>query len=173
MPNYPSSATGGTYFTNPRVVSNLTSYQELKDHTIGAGSGANDVTSPTYVSQAKYPTDTNIGGPWRASSGTGAALGSSSVRDLELALVNLAAAGMAVTAETTSMTANELLVSPNFSTLTFNNVQSKLEKVTYELQRLAEDLAKINANTAGGAVTTPPGRYPSSWNRYTNSAGGI
>lgn len=164
MPFYPSSAVGGTS-QGGYVVSNLTSYQELKDITIGYGAGANDTTTVTFNSQAKYPTDVNFGGPWRTSA-TGPAIGSSSVRDVELALINFAAAGMAITAETTFMSSQQLAVSDDFAVNSIMNIQSKIEKVTYEMSRLAGDLARIRANTAGGAVTTPASRYPSSQNRF-------
>jgi hypothetical protein len=157
MPFYPSSAVGGTS-QGGYTVSNLTSYQELKDIVIG-----NTVTLD-YLSTANYPTDANIGNHWRTA--TGVAIGSSSVRDVELSLINFAAAGMALTAETTLMSSQQLAVSDDFAVNSFMNIQSKIEKVTYEMSRLAADLAKIRANTAGGAVTTPVSRYPSSQNRF-------
>ena len=164
MPSYPSNFINGAA-PGVQSVSNLTNFQELKDITVGNNE------SLDYLSAANYPTDANIGGPWRTAQGYG--IGSSSIRDLELALINFAAAGLALTTETFSMTSTEKLVAPNFSALSFMNLQSKIEKATFELERLSEDLAKINANTAGGAVTTPPGRYPSSKNRFTNTEGGI
>lgn len=173
MPFYPSSAVGGTS-QGGYVVSNLTSYQELKDITVGYGSGTGDTTLVQFNSQAKYPTDSNIGGPIRATaSATGAAVGSSTIRDLELALINFAAAGTALTTESLAMSTQQLAVSDDFGVLSFMNLQSKIEKATYEMSRLASDLARVRANTAGGAVTTPASRYPSSQNRFTNTAGGI
>ena len=164
MPSYPSSFTNGTS-AGAISVSNLTNFQELKDITIGNNEALD------YLSGANYPTDANIGNVWRGQNN--AALGSSTVRDIELALINFAAAGYALTTETFNMSAQQLAVSDDFAVNSFMNLQSKIEKATYEMNRLASDLIKIRANTAGGGVTTPPGRYPSSWNRYTNSAGGI
>lgn len=174
MPFYPSSAVGGTS-QGGYVVSNLTSYQELKDITVGYGSGTGDTTIVQFNSTAKYPTDSNIGGPQRATAanGTGAAVGSSTIRDIELALINFAAAGFAFTSETFGMSAQQRAVSDDFAVLSFMNLQSKIEKATFELNRLVSDLNRIDQNTAGGAVTTPAGRYPSSQNRFTNTAGGI
>jgi hypothetical protein len=45
-----------------------------------------------------------------------------------------------------------------------------MEKVAFELNRLIADATLVNAGTA---VTTALGRYPSGWNRFTNTAGGI
>ena len=175
---YPSSLTGaGTtqYHLGVIPVNNLTNYQELKDTVVGYGAGTGDTVTVSFNSTAKYPTDLNIGGPSRASSvtGTGAAVGSSTVRDIELAIANFVAAGLALTTETFAFTAQQKAVADDFAVLSFMNIQSKIEKVTYEMNRLASDLNRIDTNTAGGAVTTPPGRYPSSWNRFTNTAGGI
>jgi hypothetical protein len=45
-----------------------------------------------------------------------------------------------------------------------------MEKMSYEFTKLIADVTLVNAGTA---VTTLPGRYPSGWNRYTNTAGGL
>jgi hypothetical protein len=173
MPFYPSSAVGGTS-QGGYSINNLTSYQELKDITIGYGAGVNDTTTATFNSQAKYPTDVNFGGPWRTSA-TGPAIGSSSNQDLQLAMVNLAAAGLALTtAIYTTMSSQEQLIGPNYSVLSFNNLQSKLEKVTYEMNRLASDLSSLgNEASTANLQNTSGRRYPSSFNRFTNTAGGI
>ena len=171
MPFYPSSATGGTS-RGGFDVNNITNYQELKDTVVGYGSGTGDTTLAQFNSAAKYPTDVNIGGPNRSTmpGATGAAVGSSSIRDLELAIANFVAAGVAFTAESFGMSAVELKQAPGFSVLSFENVQRKLEMVTFELNRLAADMVRVNAGTAGGFGAT--GRYPSSWNRTNNVAGG-
>lgn len=171
---YPSSFTSGSS-AGAISVSNLTNFQELKDITVGFGAGTGDTTVASYNSRAKYPTDVVIGGPTRTNSISqiGAALGSSSVTDLTLAFSNFVTAKDAVLTELNNMTATELLVSPNLATLTFNNIQSKIEKVTFEVNRLADDLLRVDAGTAGGALKTPVGRYPSSRNRFTNTDGGI
>ena len=59
-----------------------------------------------------------------------------------------------------------------FSGISYNNLQSKMEKMAFEFSKLIADVTLVNAGTAGGA-TTALGRYPSSWNRYTNTAGGL
>jgi hypothetical protein len=71
----------------------------------------------------------------------------------------------------TSITATEKEIAVAFSGISYNNLQSKMEKMSYEFNRLIADVTLINAGTAGGA-TTAVGRYPSSQNRFTNTAGG-
>jgi hypothetical protein len=68
------------------------------------------------------------------------------------------------------MTATEKEIVVNFSGISYNNIQSKMEKIAFELNRLIADATLVNA---GLAVTTALGRYPSGWNRFTNTAGGI
>lgn len=168
MPKYPSSATGGTYFANygERFISNLTNYQELKDITIGYGSGTNDTTTVTFNSAAKYPTDVTFGN---------VGLGSSSNTDLVLAIQNFAAAGYAfTTAVTVTQSAQEQKIGPSFGGNSFFNLQSKIEKATYELNRLATDLEALGQEASSANLQATSGRrYPSSFNRFTNTAGGI
>lgn len=171
MPTYPSSlykgtarsANGTTNDPGSYLWNNLTTYQELKDTVIGYGSGPNDTTTVSYNSAAKYPTDVTFGV-------TGIA--TSTYTDFGLAQTNLSTLISAYTTAVTSITATEKTIAVAFSGISYNNLQSKMEKMAYEFNRLIADVTLVNAGTAGGA-TTAIGRYPSSQNRYTNTAGGL
>lgn len=169
MPTYPSSlykgtarsANGTTNDPGSYLWNNLTTYQELKDTTIGYGSGPNDTTTVTFNSAAKYPTDVKFGVP---------AIGSSTYEDFDLIQANLSTLISNYATAVTSITATEKEIAVALSGISYNNLQSKMEKVAYELNRLISDVTLVNA---GSAVTTTLGRYPSGWNRFTNTAGGI
>ena len=169
MPTYPSSlykgtarsANGTTNDPGSYLWNNLTTYQELKDTTIGFGSGPNDTTTVTFNSAAKYPTDVKFGVP---------AIGSSTFEDFDLIQANLTTLISNYATAATSITATEKEIAVALSGISYNNLQSKMEKVAYELNRLISDVTLVNA---GSAVTTTLGRYPSGWNRFTNTAGGI
>ncbi len=171
MPTYPSSlykgvarsANGTTNDPGSYLWNNLTTYQELKDTVIGYGSGPNDSTTVTYNSAAKYPTDVRFGV-------TG--LGTSTFEDFDLVQANLTSLIANYATAVTSITATEREIAVAFSGISYNNLQSKMEKISYEFARLIADVTLVNAGTAGGA-TTALGRYPSSRNRYTNTAGGL
>jgi hypothetical protein len=171
MPTYPSSlykgvarsANGTTNDPGSYLWNNLTTYQELKDTVIGYGSGPNDTTTVTFNSAAKYPTDVKFGV-------TG--MGTSTFEDFDLAQANLTTLISSYATAVTSMTATEKEIAVAFSGISYNNLQSKMEKMAYEFNKLIADVALVNAGTAGGA-TTALGRYPSSRNRYTNTAGGL
>jgi hypothetical protein len=171
MPTYPSSlykgvarsANGTTNDPGSYLWNNLTTYQELKDTVIGYGSGPNDTTTVTYNSAAKYPTDIKFGV-------TG--MGTSTFEDFDLAQANLTSLISAYATAVTSITETEKEIAVAFSGISYNNLQSKMEKMSYEFARLIADVTLVNAGTAGGA-TTALGRYPSSRNRYTNTAGGL
>lgn len=168
MPTYPSSLYKGvarSANSTPNdpgsyVWNNLTTYQELKDTVIGYGSGTNDTTTVTYNSAAKYPTDVKFGV-------TG--MGTSTYTDFDLAQANLTTLISAYSTAVTSITATEKNIAVAFSGISYNNLQSKMEKMAYEFNRLINDVSLVNA---GQAVTSTVSRYPSSWNRYTNTAGG-
>ena len=170
MPTYPSSlykgvarsANGTTNDPGSYLFNNLTTYQELKDTVIGVGSGPNDTTTVSYNSAAKYPTDVTFGV-------TG--LGTSTFTDFGLAQANLTTLISAYSTAVTSITATEKTVAVALSGISYNNLQSKMEKMAYEFNKLIADVTLVNAGTAGGA-TTATGRYPSSQNRFTNTAGG-
>jgi hypothetical protein len=169
MPTYPSSlykgvarsANGTTNDPGSYIVNNLTTYQELKDTVIGFGSGPNDTTTVTFNSAAKYPTDVKFGT-------TG--LGTSTYTDFDLVQANLTALISAYATAVTSITATEKNIAVAYSGISFNNLQSKMEKMTYEFNKLINDITLVNAGTA---VTSDVSRYPSSRNRYTSTAGGI
>lgn len=185
MPFYPSSATAGTSAGNISI-NNLSSganasYQELKDVLVG------NSETLDYVSAANYPTDANIGGPWRT--GNSFAIGSSTYDDLtDLALDATDALRTIVTGWTVLKTsaAPEQQMSVALQGNTYNNLQSKLEKINRELNTLIKDLGMAAGESGyqanlrgvlfangGVAITTTVGRYPSSWNRYTNSSSGL
>ena len=171
MPTYPSSlykgvarsANGTTNDPGSYLFNNLTTYQELKDTVIGYGSGPNDSTTVTYNSAAKYPTDVRFGV-------TGVL--TDTYTDFGTAQTNLSTLISAYTTAVGSITATEKTIAVAFSGISYNNLQSKMEKMAFEFNKLIADVTLVNAGTAGGA-TTAIGRYPSSWNRYTNSAGGL
>jgi len=171
MPTYPSSlykgvarsANGTTNDPGSYLWNNLTTYQELKDTVIGYGSGPNDSTTVTYNSAAKYPTDVRFGV-------TG--MGTSTFEDFDLVQANLTTLISNYATAVSSITATEREIAVSFSGISYNNLQSKMEKISYEFARLIADVTLVNAGTAGGA-TTALGRYPSSRNRYTNTAGGL
>ena len=169
MPTYPSSlykgvarsANGTTNDPGSYLFNNLTTYQELKDTVIGYGSGPNDSTTVTYNSAAKYPTDVRFGV-------TG--LGTSTYEDFDLVQARLTTLISAYTTAVTSITATEKEIAVALSGISYNNLQSKMEKMTYEFSRLINDVTLVNAGTA---ITSTVSRYPSSQNRFTNTAGGI
>ena len=171
MPTYPSSlykgvarsANGTTNDPGSYLFNNLTTYQELKDTVIGYGSGPNDSTTVTYNSAAKYPTDVRFGV-------TGVM--TDTYTDFGTAQSNLSTLISAYTSAVGSITSTEKTIAVAFSGISYNNLQSKMEKMAYEFNKLIADVALVNAGTAGGA-TTALGKYPSSWNRYTNTAGGL
>ena len=169
MPTYPSSlykgvarsANGTTNDPGSYLWNNLTTYQELKDTVIGYGSGPNDSTTVTYNSAAKYPTDVRFGV-------TG--LGTSTYEDFDLVQARLTTLISAYATAVTSITATEREIAVSLSGISYNNLQSKMEKMSYEFNKLISDVTLVNAGTA---ITTTVSRYPSSQNRYTNTAGGI
>ena len=169
MPTYPSSlykgvarsANGTTNDPGSYLWNNLTTYQELKDTVIGYGSGPNDSTTVTYNSAAKYPTDVRFGV-------TG--LGTSTFTDFDLVQARLTTLISAYTTAVTSITVTEKEIAVSLSGISYNNLLSKMEKMTYEFSRLINDVTLVNAGTA---ITSTVSRYPSSQNRYTNTAGGI
>ena len=172
MPTYPSSLYKGvapsslaSNVTGSMTVSNVARYQELKDITIAPGSGTNDTTTLAFNSAGKYPTDTNFG--------------SEIVTNRTETTTNFASAVSRLTtvlgAYTTAIAAcdtNEVKIAPSFVGNAYFNLQSKIEKVTFELNRMVDDLTGLGAE--GAAVNLKAtARYPSSLNRFTNTAGGI
>ena len=170
MPTYPSSlykgvarsANGTTNDPGSYLWNNLTTYQELKDTVIGYGSGPNDSTTVLYNSAAKYPTDVTFGV-------TG--LGTSTFTDFDLVQANLTTLIANYVTAVTAISATEKKIAVALSGNTYNNLQSKMEKMTFEFNKLNADVTLVNAGTA--VSTTSISRYPSSQNRFTNTAGGI
>jgi hypothetical protein len=170
MPTYPSSlykgvarsANGTTNDPGSYLWNNLTTYQELKDTVIGVLSGPNDTTTVLYNSAAKYPTDVTFGV-------TG--LGTSTFTDFGLAQANLSTLISAYSTAIGSITATERSIAVALSGISYNNLQSKMEKMAFEFNKLIADVTVVNAGTA--LTTTTVSRYPSSQNRFTNTAGGI
>ena len=169
MPTYPSSlykgvarsANGTTNDPGSYIVNNLTSYQELKDTVIGFGSGPNDTTTVTFNSAAKYPTDVKFGT-------TG--LGTSTYTDFDLVQTNLTTLIAAYATAVTSITATQKNIAVALSGISYNNLQSKMEKMSLEFYKLINDVTLVSAGTA---ISTTVSRYPSSQNRYTNTTGGL
>jgi len=200
MPTYPSSlypvnggsgvtaaARSGIAFTNDPgsyFYSNTVNYQEFKNQVVGLGIStgqtsfaaldANDVASVTFNSAAKYPTDAKVGvsplGVIASSYYT------DSFGDFTTVLSNLSTTITNYTTAVSGMTATEKAVAASFLKLSYANLTSKCQKVTYEMNRMLGDLNIVNTpgsyGYAGGA-TTAVSRYPSSQNRYTQTAGGI
>ena len=200
MPTYPSSlypvlsggvvtaaARSGVATTNDPgsyYFSNTVSYQEFKNQVVGLGIStgqssfqaldSNDITTVTYNSAAKYPTDLRAG---TAPIGViASSYYTDSFADFNTILTNFAAAGFAYTTAVVNMTATEKAVAASFLKLSYANLSSKIQKVTFELNKVLGDVNIINApgsyGYAGGA-TTAVSRYPSSQNRYTQTAGGL
>ena len=201
MPTYPSSlypvrggsgvtaaARSGIAFTNDAgsyFFNNSVNYQEFKNQVVGLGIStgqayfqaldANDLANAgtTYNSAAKYPTDLRAG---TAPIGViGSSYSTDSFGDFATILTNLSATISAYTAAVSGMTATEKAVTASFMKLSYANLSSKVQKVTFELNKVIGDFNILNDSTtfgyAGGA-TTAISRYPSSQNRYTQTVGG-
>jgi hypothetical protein len=181
MPTYPSSlymgvARSGNATTNDPgsyLFNNFINYLELKDTVVGlgvsiAGVGvltANDFAGAgsSFFSAAKYPTDVRVGTTIVTNS-------TDLITDFNTVLVNFAAAGIAYTTAALNMTTTEKVVASGFAGISYNNLLRKIQHNTFELSRLAADIARVNAGTG---FTTTVSRYPSSQNRFTNTVGGM
>jgi hypothetical protein len=169
MPTYPSSlyknvapSTLGSNVTGSTTVSNITRYQELADIV----NGASDV-SLAFNSAAKYPTDSNIGTEIITNR-------SRTLNDFATAVSNLTTVLGNYTTAIGNCDANEQKIAPSFSGNSYFNLQSKLEKVTYELNRMVDDISGLAAEGSTDSLKSVANRrYPSSFNRFTNTAGGI
>ena len=169
MPTYPSSlykgvapSTLGSNVTGSTTVSNITNYQELLDITNGAG----DV-SLAFNSAAKYPTDSNIGTEIITNR-------SRTLNDFATAVSNLTTVLGNYTTAIATCDSNEQKIAPSLTGYYYVYLQSKMEKLTRELNAMN---ATINTLGAEGATdnlkSVANRRYPSSFNRFTNTAGGI
>jgi len=169
MPTYPSSlykadrpSTLGSNVTGSITRNNLTTYQELVDIVNGAG----DV-SIAYNSAAKYPTDTNIGTEVITNR-------TRTITDFATAVSNLSTVLSAYTTAIASCDSNETKIAASFTGNTYFNLQSKFEKITFELNRMNADITLLGAEAATDSLKSVSARkYPSSFNRFTNTAGGI
>ncbi len=168
MPTYPSSlykgqapSSLGSNVTGSTTVSNITRYQELVDIVNG-----NNV-SLVFNSAAKYPTDTNIGTEIITNR-------TRTVTDFATAVTNLSTVLSAYTTAIGTCDANETKIAPSFTGLSYFNLQSKIEKITFELNRMVDDISSLGAEGATASLKEVANRhYPSSFNRFTNTAGGI
>ena len=169
MPTYPSSLYKGvapsglgSNVTGSITRSNITTYQELADIVNGAG----DV-SIAFNSAAKYPTDTNIGTEVITNR-------TRTITDFATAVSNLSTVLSAYTTAIGTCSADETKIAPSFTGNSYFNLQSKLEKVTFELNRMNDDINSLGAESATASLKETASRhYPSSFNRFTNTAGGI
>ncbi len=168
MPTYPSSlykgqapSSLGSNVTGSTTVSNITRYQELVDIVNG-----NNV-SLVFNSAAKYPTDTNIGTEIITNR-------TRTVTDFATAVTNLSTVLSAYSTAIGTCDANETKIAPSFTGLSYFNLQSKMEKITFELNRMVDDISSLGAEGATASLKEVANRhYPSSFNRFTNTAGGI
>jgi hypothetical protein len=168
MPTYPSSlykgvapSSLGSNVTGSTTVSNITRYQELVDIVNGSG------VSLVFNSAAKYPTDTNIGTEIITNR-------TRTVTDFASAVTNLSTVLSAYTTAIATCDANETKIAPSFTGNSYFNLQSKLEKITFELNRMNADISALGAEGATDSLKSVSTRkYPSSFNRFTNTAGGI
>ena len=165
MPTYPSSlykgvapSSLGSNVTGSMTVSNVARYQELKDITIAPGSGTNDTTTLAFNSAGKYPTDTNFGSEIVTNR-------TRTKDDFDDAVTNL-------TTVLGACSDAEKKIAPSFTGNSYFNLQSKIEKVTFELNRMVADLTGLGAESSTSNLQSTA-RYPSSLNRFTNTAGGI
>lgn len=168
MPTYPSSlykgqapSSLGSNVTGSTTVSNITRYQELFDIVNGSG------VSLVFNSAAKYPTDLNIGTEIITNR-------TRTVTDFATAVTNLSTVLSAYTTAIATCDSNETKIAPSFAGLSYFNLQSKMEKITFELNRMVDDINSLGAEGATASLKSVSARkYPSSFNRFTNTAGGI
>jgi hypothetical protein len=168
MPTYPSSlykgvspSSLGSNVTGSVTISNLTNYQELNDIVNGSG------VSLDFNSAANYPTDSNIGTEIIANRTRTITDFASIVSSLTTVLGNY-------TTAINSCSDDEKKIAASFVGLSYNNLQSKMEKITFELNRMNADLTSLGAEGATDSLKETANRhYPSSFNRFTNTAGGI
>ena len=168
MPTYPSSlykgvapSTLGSNVTGSTTVSNITRYQELVDIV------NSNAVSLVYNSAAKYPTDANIGTEIITNR-------TQSLVDFASAVSNLSTVLSDYTTAYNTLDTNEQKIAPSFTGNSYFNLQSKLEKITFELNRMNADINSLGAEGPTDSLKSVSARrYPSSFNRFTNTAGGI
>jgi hypothetical protein len=168
MPTYPSSlykgvspANLGSNVTGSITISNLTNYQELNDIVNGSG------VSLDFNSAANYPTDSNIGTEIVTNR-------TRTITDFASVVSNLSTVLGAYTTAIASCSSDEQKIAASFVGLSYNNLQSKMEKITFELNRMNADLTSLGAEGATDNLKEVVNRHlPSSFNRFTNTPGGI
>jgi hypothetical protein len=168
MPTYPSSlykgvspANLGSNVTGSITISNLTNYQELNDIVNGSN------VSLDFNSAANYPTDSNIGTEIVTNR-------TRTITDFASVVSNLSTVLGAYTTAIASCSSDEQKIAASFVGLSYNNLQSKMEKITFELNRMNADLTSLGAEGATDNLKEVANRYlPSSFNRFTNTLGGI
>jgi hypothetical protein len=168
MPTYPSSlykgvspANLGSNVTGSITISNLTNYQELNDIVNGSG------VSLDFNSAANYPTDSNIGTEIVTNR-------TRTITDFASVVSNLSTVLGAYTTAIASCSSDEQKIAASFVGLSYNNLQSKMEKITFELNRMNADLTSLGAEGATDNLKEVANRHlPSSFNRFTNTPGGI
>jgi hypothetical protein len=168
MPTYPSSlykgsapSSLGSNVTGSTTVSNITRYLELADIV----NGASDV-SLAFNSAAKYPTDTNIGTEIITNR-------TQTIDNFATAVSRLTTVLGAYTTAIASCDSNETKIAPSFTGNSYFNLQSKMEKITFELNRMNADITSLGAEGTVSLKETANRHYPSSFNRFTNTPGGI
>ena len=129
-------------------------------------------TTATYNSDAKYPTDANVGveelGSWETS------FNRNTLNDLKAMFntMQFELNSLETSFASVSTVGNEWMVSSN--TYTFNLLYRRFEKLLFQLARLREDVDRMN--TVGFNGTYPgmglTSRYPSGFNRLTSATGG-
>ena len=141
MPTYPSSlykgvapSTLGSNVTGSTTVSNITRYQELVDIV------NSNAVSLVYNSAAKYPTDANIGTEIIINR-------TQSLVDFASAVTNLSTVLSNYTTAYNTLDASEQKIAPSFTGNSYFNLQSKLEKITFELNRMNADINSLGAES--------------------------
>ncbi len=168
MPTYPSSlykgvapSSLGSNVTGSVTISNLTTYQELNDIV------NSNLVSLDFNSAANYPTDSNIGTEIITNR-------TRTITDFASAVSNLSTVLGNYTTAIATCSSDELLIAPSFCGISYNNLQSKMEKITFELNRMNADINSLGAEGATASLKNTADRhYPSSFNRFSNTAGGI
>lgn len=129
-------------------------------------------TGITLNSQAKYYTDTNVG--IERIGVLGSSYNTDFLADFKALLRLIDADVTTIQTSISSASTEGLKWMASAYGISIFNLQSKMEKVAYELNRLRADIDRMN--TVGFSATFPgmglTSRYPSGYNRLTNSAGG-
>lgn len=190
MPLYPSSLyknatrSGNGLSNDPGsyLMNNYTTYQELRDTVVGVGisivvtGNTLGVSTPhdydgtnLYNSAAKYPTDVRVGITTLTNS---THFWSDFVHIAENLRVGIAT----FSANSTQISTDQLkTIAGSYVGQYINKLSYDMQKVSYRLNILSQNIDRLDSGlngTAGGA-TTAIGQYPSSKNRYSNTAGGI